>query len=66
MKNQSVKNLPFIQGITMGGATGMATISMARALLGELWPLMALAITLFALCTVYVNLAICVFVSLVR
>ena len=34
----------------MGDATGMAAMAMAIPLLGRLWPLMALAITLFALC----------------
>jgi len=32
-----------------GGVTGMATMAMAIALFGTLWPLMALAIPLFAL-----------------
>jgi len=40
----------------MGGATGMATMAMAIALLGMLLPYTALAIAIFALClTAYTN-----------
>jgi len=35
--------------VVRGGTTGMATMAMAIALFGMLWPLMALAITLFCI-----------------
>jgi len=40
-----------------GGTAGMATMAMAIAPFGILWPLMALAMALFALCAVYTSLS---------
>ena len=44
--------LMYSEFATSGGATGMATIAMAIAVLGVMWPLIALATALFTLCTI--------------